>query len=160
MHFTGSVTSGRGLATGIIANLPIADILGVKPYPGTLNLVLRSPVLLKWGNEKQTRTGHLFWRAKIFDRPCLIMRWKNCPLHIAEIVSDIHLRGEFNLYDGSLAQIECENAISPTSLRRLAWAAIWAGRRPLPYASNTYQRRIAKLSSSFMRLTLQNDPPR
>ena len=148
MQMIGEVTSGRGLATGslAVAREQMADMLGARPYPGTLNILLRRPVefcpLRALRPDNYPLGRHSFWRGKVLGRNCLLFRWPFCPLHVVEVISDRHLRSAFNITDGTKVLINCDDAAPVGFVNNICWTLLWAGRRRNAYTSETYQRHL------------------
>lgn len=142
------VADGRGRATRQLNPLSdrLASVLGAPVRPGTLNLVLDRPALLdpheaipldQWGKRS-------VWTAELEGRPVLLHRWRGCPLHIVEVVSDQPLRLMLGLETGGSVSIEMP--LSPlSSSRRIVWSLLWAGRRNRFYSDDRYVRSVRRL---------------
>lgn len=146
--FEATVIKGRGLATKRIeilqSHLNIADY---KIYPGSLNSVLKRPILF----EKQSAVLNVennwyFWNIKVNGVDCLAYRYPMCPFHILEIVSKHKLRTHLGLKEGDPIQIEIGNEILATLtwVQVLLWNIAWKGRESLYYSSNLYAKLIGK----------------
>jgi SAM-dependent methyltransferase len=130
----GRVTPGRGLATTQLGSdagkLP--SLLGRAMCPGTLNLFLDTP--LRFSEKSAIKSADdqfLFWPASVNDVDVWVFRWPEAPLHIAELVSEKHLRSHFNLNDGDRVQVnlEKEHICQASLLDFLVWSYYWRGRR-------------------------------
>ncbi len=143
VELAGQVTSGRGQATShLFAFRDELTCFVKKPLcPGTLNVVLNRPVRLRDAAAYVFDNGRrMIWPASLNGMDVWIYRWAAAPLHVAEIISPVHLRERFHYKDGdniivSLSD-ELITAISPVG--RLAWGALWIGRRNWSYSSDTY----------------------
>ena len=158
---TGVITSGRGKAQGDLKKI-YKDLYiktGLCVIPGTLNIVLDEPILLKDNKAHCFENGHrMFWIAETSGHPILIYRWKGAPLHIFEILSPIHLRNTLNLRDNNRIKIEIQrNIISPlTQLKKLTWLTLWKYREKTYYTHNIY-RFFAKYLSCVLGATQSGD---
>lgn len=128
--FQGKVQSGRGIASQHIgeAGDELEIILGQRPLPGTLNVLLDRPLALS------KRTGLAFdgglrtvWPVQLNGKPVWLYRWANCPLHVAEFLSPDHIRSELNLSDGSNVTVEVDQELMDTP-PLIAWTILWKGR--------------------------------
>jgi hypothetical protein len=135
---TGRVASGAGIAASVFdeAREDLTAYFGVPPHTGTLNLLLRWPLLLCPETaiafpESPILRQHGAWPVSLLGQPCLLMRWGWCPLHIAEIVSPVGFRAAHGLADGDAVSLELDEAlVAPLSPRNvIAWAAMWGLRR-------------------------------
>lgn len=115
--FKGTIFSGTGKGKGFI-NLPwvkgqIEDKLGFSPYPGTLNIYLKSGDIKKRkqleaaeGKKVEPKTGYysgLLFKATIdsLESAVVIPSVPNYPSNVLEIISPTYLRGQLGLVDGS-----------------------------------------------------------
>lgn len=132
LFLTGHIAAGRGVGTRSVAThqAAIAGILGAAPYPGTLNVVLDTPVVLRHAQPVDEK-GKLFGvRGTINGTPCLISRFHGAPLHVFEIIAATQLRAALGLSDGQTVEI-ClpqENTAAPATWRRRLWEFFYAGR--------------------------------
>lgn len=140
---TGTVSAGQGMTSGVISSKveEIRRILGEDIIPGSLNVVLSSPC--RFSNETALRTlddRRLFWRAAVRGTPVWIYRWRGSTLHLAELVSSVHLRKELGLSDGEQVEIRVRSRdVAPLSLRsRLVWSLFWRGRLDWYYRYRGY----------------------
>ena len=159
MNITGRVISGRGLAATQFADdsEALTELLGAPPYIGTLNLLVDELVLFRRETAATPTKGgrHMFWPAEMFGRRCLVMRWPYCPFHVVEIVSDVHLRSAFQLTAGSRIELKCDDMLPVPFPNRIAWLAIWAGRRELAYTSDAYYYLLLRFARSLLRSASQ-----
>ncbi|MEH6633787.1 MAG: DUF120 domain-containing protein [Halopseudomonas aestusnigri] len=134
---TGILVSGRGYGADMVMvnQRIIEDKLDATPYPGTLNIVLDVPLLLKRADQLDEK-GKLFGvRGIINDIPCLLYRFNYTPLHVLEVIAPVHLRKTFGLKDGQEIEILVseENITSPTSWRCRVWELFYKGRLEVYY---------------------------
>jgi Domain of unknown function DUF120 len=142
----GQVTSGQGTTTAEILNLEkeLLAIVGKSFFPGSLNVILKHPLMLR--NETGTRLSfddlerRSIWRASLNGLDVWIYRWRSAPLHILEIICEVNLRKRFNLQDGDRVSLRInDRQIEKISrLSRFVWAAIWMGRPQRSYTNNEY----------------------
>ena len=136
--FAAKVTSGRGIARAHIAqsSAEIESLTAGRPVSGTLNLLLRRPLLLSHGSALAFDHGRRFlWPARLNDYPIWLYRWQNAPVHVVECVSPVILREQLGLSDGDAVGISVRMAdLEPMSVSAwLVWAALWWGRREWAY---------------------------
>lgn len=151
VELRGVVAAGRGMATGHIQEEYPAfkAALGTDIHPGTLNVVLDGPVRLDRSLARVTADEHrLMWPARLNDHPVWFYRFAHAPLHIVEIIAVEHLRGALGLKDGDPVVIEIPRmCVAPLStVERIGWAALWAGRRGWYYRKDGYAARTRRLS--------------
>jgi hypothetical protein len=132
----GLIVSGRGVGAGMVeANQDvICDILGATPYPGTLNVVLDAPLLLKKAHQLDAK-GKLFGvQGFINGVSCLMYRFHGAPLHVVEVISSVHLRNTLELKDDQAIEVVLpqENTATPSPQRRRLWELFY-GRRLQAY---------------------------
>jgi hypothetical protein len=146
IKLSGHVTSGRGVATSNIRRNveAIRNALGVTVVEGSLNLLLKHPVML--ANDTaipvffDTGAPRLEWRGKLNGVDVWLSRWQTAPLHIVELLSTVHLRRHLHLSDGDDVQIEvrkCDVA-HISNVGRLTWSLFWLGRTDWFYKHNSY----------------------
>lgn len=143
LAFVGQVMSGRGEAALHITEYAeeLKNTIGGDLVAGSLNVVFKRPFKLvnenaiRFDNEKR-----LLWPASINGIPVWLYRWRHAPLHIAELLSTVHLRDALRLRDGDEIRIELKksdiNIISPVG--RFVWGLCWIGRRPWCYKNHGY----------------------
>ena len=128
----GLVCGGRGMGSNTITNnaAQIKRILGADPFPGTLNIVLEKPVILRGGAQLDQKGKQFLVPLKINNTPCLVHHWSGRPLHIAEIISASPLRKTLALQDGQAIELvlRAKHAAQPALWRRLLWALFYKGR--------------------------------
>ena len=118
----GVVTSGMGRGSHYTKRYAqrFRDVLGIDPYPGTLNLRLDEPSTHVMQNMKNgcmiprfkmgdTSYGAVRCFAGILqpDIPCYIVRPDRTTHHTgtAEIISDVNIRETISLRDGMMAEV-------------------------------------------------------
>ena len=147
----GTVISRRGNAKAHIS----AEIdefeaaTNEKIIPGSLNVILSAPTLFSENTVRACSNGkRLLWPAKIRDKNVWIYRFPHAPLHVAEILSDEHLRSRFELKDGDQVHLEVSPDMRvPMSIRQwCAWQLIWRGRARWSYHNDLYYFRTRRLS--------------
>lgn len=158
----GRVSSGRGAASPGLARASALyeELLGRPPVPGTLNIVLDEPVELSATRAVLSVDGSQYsWRASLNGSPCLAHRWRACPLHIIEVVSDRRLRADDGIRDGDHVQLALARdlIVSLPLVRLVAWALLWRFRERLFYTSNRYTKLTRNLGL-LTRLSWQKVP--
>lgn len=113
------------------------------PYPGTLNLVSKTPVHLDGEKCISFENGkRRLWPARMADRNVYVYRTRSQPDHIFEVVSDVRLRD-------ALSEAEVENlelAIEPAFVvplngwQKFLWRKFWSGRETDYYNDDQYLR--------------------
>lgn len=130
----GQVVSGRGIGKHEVVRCS-AELHGIVKkslYPGTLNVLLNRPLrLLETAGFTFDRENKMVWPAALSGEDVWIYRWRGCPLHVVGVLSSICLRERFNLKDGDDVTLGVSNGQigAINTLGRLAWAALWIGRR-------------------------------
>jgi len=152
----GWIVSGRGIATQMLAGrCQISDYFGRPPHPGSLNLVLHWPILLRPERAaiRMDDPGYLFWPALFEGRPCLAFRWRQCPLHIVEIVSP-HW---FSVRKGQMAAINLNrDDTAPLSATRFAgWSLLWLWCRQRLYTDDDHMHWASCVAEKRPRLFAQ-----
>lgn len=157
LTLSGWVTSGRGIANSRIsrnANV-VRDALGITIVEGSLNILLRRPVLFAEETAIQMHFDkgrlRLDWPAKLNGIDVWINRWHAEPLHVVELLSATHLREHLSLADGDEIQLEvrkCDVRPVPT-VGLLAWTLFWSGRKSWYYKRDSYFRRVHRWSREF-----------
>lgn len=119
--------------------------------PGTLNVVLRHPLLLRPACGRRLVIGErAIWQAWLGDQRVWIHRWDHVPLHTVELLADIHLRQRFALSDGDSLCLAIDDGCC-LPLRpwpSLIWGLAWQGRQSWDYTSWLY----SPLARLFCRL--------
>jgi 2-polyprenyl-3-methyl-5-hydroxy-6-metoxy-1,4-benzoquinol methylase len=154
----GQVSSGRGKGAAFVerhAN-QIRQALGEHDgiARGSLNVVLKRPILLRDETAIKTHFDKLLrldWPGRLNGVDVWLHRWESSPLHILELLSAAHLRTRFGLSDGDEIEIEarvCDIAGIPNGAR-LAWAALWFGRRKWCYTHEAYRGPAQRWSEKY-----------
>lgn len=139
------VVSGRGIAgrQSFLDDPQLAALLGQRPFPGTLNLILDRPVEFDLSSVLTLNRGRaLFWPANFMGRACVVHRWTRCPLHVAEVISDIRLRDEIAALAGRPV-LEIEARPLPR-YRLAAWTRLWQGHEDGYYSDDGHLARIRR----------------
>ena len=148
-QFGGHVISGRGAAAPELLGLSeeLHAIVRETIYPGSLNIVLNRPLRLRdtaaFAFDRERR---MLWPAASLNGVDVwIYRWPACPLHIIEVLSSIHLRERLKLKDGDhvILRLSDEQIGTINPLGRLAWAALWVGRRHWFYSDPYYDKTLS-----------------
>ena len=146
IDFRGQVTSGRGKATADLLSLrdDLLPIVNELLCPGSLNVLLNRPVRLRDSAASAFDGGRrMLWRASLNGIDIWVYRWEGAPLHVAEVLSSVHLRQRLDLKDGDEINLRLSSdliaAITPLGV--LTWIALWIGRRSWFYSSNSYYNR-------------------
>ena len=130
----GQVVSGRGIGKHQVlrCRAELHAIVKKSLYPGTLNILLNRPLrLLDAAGFTFDCENKMVWPASLSGEDVWIYRWRGCPLHVVGVLSPICLRERFNLKDGDDVTLGLSNGQigAINTLGRLAWAALWIGRR-------------------------------
>lgn len=138
MILNGTVVSGRGVATGYLDPFArdLKELTGNDLFPGTMNVVLDRPVRFSESHAvKFDLDRRLIWPATLEGVSVFMYRWAECPLHVLEILSEVHLRRLLCLSDDSTVELVCEDKIvSPLSRKEaLIWRILWRGRERAAY---------------------------
>lgn len=151
---SGSVVGGRGRASTLVhAHYDaVANFLGSAPSPGSLNVVLRNPVLFRVESATQFDKGkRRLWHATIGELPIAIYRWRGTRAHVVEILAPMHLRTELMLNDGSNCNIRVQDSvlypISPA--KQMMWRLMWQGREDWYYRGEKYHARLRRIEWSL-----------
>jgi hypothetical protein len=144
----GQVISGRGQGTALFSGLPeLRKHFGADPFPGTLNVILNRPIWFKPERAviRLNFCHRLLWRATLDGVWCLFHRWRECPLHVIELIS-IH---QFGVKKGQDITVAFDAAdVQPIPWRRLlGWHYLWFGRRRFHYADDAYSHWAAKVAA-------------
>ncbi len=128
----GYPVAGRGYGADMVLSHQnkVEKQLGAMPYPGTLNVVLEKPLLLKNAVQLDAK-GKLFGvRGYINEIPCLLYRFNFTPMHVLEVIAPVHLRNTLGLKDGQGIEIlvSKENLCHPTLWRFRVWELFYKGR--------------------------------
>ena len=147
LHLGGRVVSGRGKATSRLkGRKELVDYFGAEPQPGTLNIILDRPILFSPRRAKLrcADTSLIGWPARMEGQPCLILRWRNCPLHVAELISGYW----FQIPKGNRVLVELDAAdTGPIPLKRLfGWSCVWFLRETRAYSDARYSYLANKLA--------------
>lgn len=139
----GFVASGRGFGAKTVQMQQafIQKIIGGEAYPGTLNILLDQPVLLRKAHKLDSK-GKLFGvEATINGVPCLLYRFNYSPLHVLEVISTVHLRNELELLDGSEVEISIlgDCIAKPSNWRCRLWRLFYADRLDAYYRDYMHQ---------------------
>lgn len=143
VEIVGMVASGRGRASrelGAFQDVTFS-LLKQTLFPGSLNVVLRTPVVLRQVRASLFDGGRrMLWPARVNGKPVWIYRWHTCPLHIVELVSTTSLRQQFQLEDGDhiAMTVDREQIGTLRPWERVGWAVLWIGRRNWHYSKNKY----------------------
>jgi hypothetical protein len=124
----------------------ISDYFGAKPQPGSLNVVLEWPILFRPERAAVRFDGdnRLAWPAILERRPCLVHRWQDCPLHIAEIISPYRFQIQKNAC--VVAAFDVADTAPVPWPQLVGWAVLWLGRRERAYTDDKYADLAAKVS--------------
>ncbi len=154
----GIIISGRGIGSHRVTDLihSFKDIheKSIQLFPGTLNIILNKPLFLD--NKKaycQFNNSFFFWDIKLNGLLCYAYRWKKCPDHIIEIVSEYRLRDYFDLKEGSIVDIEIETQKTKKDFSRfLVWLFFWSFRTKWYYKYDTYELFVGKVLNAYYKI--------
>jgi len=144
----GRVASGRQVGAGFVqANSEkLHTLLGAGPYPGTLNIVLEQPILIKRAIRLDAEGKKFGIRATINGMPCILYRWLGAPMHVAEIIAAVPLRQELSLKDGQAVELSlARKCVAPPAGWRLSiWNRFYKAVPEAYYESNNgpYRSRL------------------
>jgi hypothetical protein len=96
-------------------------LLGKKPFPGTLNIVLDKPFILRQVVPLDAKPKQFGVKASINGVPCIVYRWRGAPLHVLEVIADVSLRKSLGLED----EQEVNLTLPDNSLREPSGWKIW-----------------------------------
>ena len=159
----GRVVSGRGKSTSkLFGRRELFDYFGAEPQPGSLNIVLDGPILFRPERAKVRLEDHnimiLAWPARMEGHPCLVQRWRNCPLHVVEVISPYR----FQIQKGSRTIVEFDVADTAQIAwdRLFVWGLLWYLRRSRVYSDKSrWAKRIARRLQSWSgQLAVQDFP--
>jgi CTP-dependent riboflavin kinase len=107
--FKVKICSGKGLGSIFVDSLkpndPIIQMLGTKPYPGTLFVKLKRPINLKGSlYSSNTRPEVRILLGNIEGRVVVIKWTKLFPKNL-QLMSNCHLRSDLELIDGQYSEI-------------------------------------------------------
>lgn len=147
----GRVVSGRGIASSHINDEMDEFVFatGERLIAGSLNVLLEDPILFDTNAAKVASNGkRLLWRASLGETPVWIYRFPHAQLHVAEVLSQTHLRSAFYLRDGDVVSlIVPQNVCIELGFReRALWKLFWLGRESWPYNRGSYYPRLKRLS--------------
>lgn len=140
------ISNGRGIAkkSGFLSDPLLVDFLGASPFPGTLNIL--SPVPLAFDPQKALVLNGgkaRFWPVTLEGTHCLAYRWRNCPLHVIEIVSAIKIRDMLGA-ERQEVSVKFSDVIPVSKLRRSAWRFFWEGHEKDYYGNDEYLRSVKR----------------
>lgn len=159
---SGKIISGRSRAPEDIMPFEneINNVLGGTVYPGTLNLVLNTPILLNLDAGYSFNNGKRYlWKVtgSSSTPPIYICRWLGCPMHVIELISTVKIRDIYNLQDGENFSLDIDNSIVKAIPihRKIAWYALWKYRSAWYYQKNSYKLKVYKFNR-IRKLASQN----
>jgi hypothetical protein len=149
---SGLAVSGRGIAAGMIDvnKEAIGRILGSEPYPGTMNVVVNAPFILRHAQTMDAK-GKMFGVRGIIDgTPCVVYRFHGAPLHVVEIISSVHLRTALGLKDGQTVRITIpkETVAQPAAWRLRLWKQFYDA-RPVAYYDDGLHKKFTRWGLKF-----------
>jgi CTP-dependent riboflavin kinase len=165
IRLSGRVASGRGKASSYVERQAdkIRDVLGERVVEGSLNIILKRPVMLRDDTAIKVafkdELVRLHWPGRLRGAAVWLQRWPSAPLHIMELFCAVHLRTHLNLSDGDRVEIEARQCdMKPISnLGRVAWILLWFGRRKWHYTNDRYYLPAERWGSKFGATQLGTD---
>jgi len=151
----GKLISGRGLATGQLAEIMKLMNFNYKLVPGSLNLIFDEPIAFETKKTDEFvifQTSRYFWKAKINDLDVLLYRWRGSRLHIIEVLAPLNIREHFNLQDGDKIDIQVSKKyLRPRRLiETVMFYIFWSfGRQSWPYKTDKYQYFTKYIEAAF-----------
>jgi CTP-dependent riboflavin kinase len=152
----GRVASGRGRASSYVAKhtAKIREALGEHIVAGSLNIILKRPVMLREETAIKTCFDgllRLHWPGRLNGVDVWLQRWDSAPLHIMEPFCAVHLRTHLNLRDGDEVAIEARkrDVIPISNVQRVAWMLLWSGRRQWHYTNARYYEPAERWGKAF-----------
>lgn len=163
IQIKGEIVKGNGRSLEDLDEL--INKIGIKLYPGSLNLVLKDPIFLEvnqsdivFGNNN----NRYIWKAKIKDFPeieCVyVYRWNGSPLHIIEVISDEMIRQHLKKEQKLLTVEIDKKSLRPLSwFGKIIWKFTWYKRENWYYKNKWYRKNILKWFRIFDLLSAQRD---
>jgi hypothetical protein len=151
---TGQVVSGRGLAAPVLLSLreQVQSITKEPLYPGSLNIILKRPVrLLDAAGFAFDLDYRILWQASLGGMNVWVYRWRECPLHVVEILASCSLRERLNLKNGDTVTLRVSRGqIDKIHFQeQFIWAALWTGRRHWFYSHNFYENHTMRFGKEL-----------
>ena len=148
----GHVVSGRGKATGDLAKFEreLSEAAAQPLHPASVNIVLKRPIRFADSRAYIFDQGRrLLWPASANGIDVWLYRWRECPLHIIEVLSAVNLRERLGLRDGDKLTLTVDpRCLEPIGrAAHLAWTALWSGRKRLAYSSDAYYEKTMRAST-------------
>jgi hypothetical protein len=146
VNLSGRVVPGNGKSSFHVARYSelIREALGADMVEGSLNIILKHPVMLSNDTAQSTcfanEKPHFYWPGQLHGTDVWLYRWQSAPLHIVELLATEHLRTHLNLADGDAVEIKARKCdIGHISgLGRLTWVLLWWGRTQSTYANERH----------------------
>ena len=139
VYRSGKVVSGRGEAIALFAGRSeLSDYFGAEPQPGTLNVVLDWPIQFE-PDRAVIRLDDIhrrFWPATVDGHRCLVHRWPDCPLHVAELISPHRFRMEKS--ERIRVSVDIADTKPISRGRLLGWIWLWLPARKRAYSDDAY----------------------
>ena len=143
IEFEGQVVSGRGISTAELSahGKELSAIIGGFSVSRLAQRRFEStsapPDTAAFVFDRERR---MLWPGWLNGVDVWIYRWRDAPLHIAEILSLVHMRENLTLKDGDdvILRVNYEQIGAINFVSRFAWVALWAGRRHWFYSRDTY----------------------
>jgi len=136
----------------------IEEILKIRPYLGTMNLVSTRPYFLSERYSLKAEGGKkLFWPANVDGCSVYVYRWKHAPLHVFEVIAEVKLRDELGLKDEDVVFINIDDIYFEEVgfFSKVVWYVIWWRRAEWSYKKDGYYE-ITRPWAKFLGATQLN----
>lgn len=126
MKLYATLCPGRGKGQSLVSDNVecLRSVLKKAPFPGTLNLLLDDPFLIRPQLRFGKKGKYYGVLGEIEGVPCIVHRWRKAPLHVLEVIAAEKLRSHLNLTDGQRMSLHVPDEAMqvPSALRRWVWS--------------------------------------
>lgn len=143
----GKIVKGRGIGKSVIEKINNSNYSGLPIlFKGTLNIVSDLPVFFNYESSSIKIGNFYFFPIYINGVDCFVIKWRKCPAHIFEVVSEYNLSYKINIKEGSRVTLEIDNfyIYQKRLCKYVSWFLVWKFRENLYYSNNYYQFLINK----------------
>lgn len=111
---------------------------------GSANFILNEPLEVDLNSSLIVEhRGDVFFEMQVNGMACIGFRFKDCPLHVLEVISDFNLQEKFNLNMGSECDLELK-CHSPNFVKRYFWKFMWGSGQSY-YDGDKYIKQISRV---------------